>query len=148
VVEPMLGGGVVMEAKFIGSIAVVAADTGPSRSLYLDALGLSLETEPDGYLHSEGIDGSRSFGEWPLAQAAQACFATPEWPVDRLVPQASIESEVADAGSMQAAAEELSEQGFNLLKQARVQPWGQTVARLQSTEGLIIGISYAPSLHP
>jgi hypothetical protein len=68
--------------------------------------------------------------------------------VDRLVPQASIESEVADAGSMQAAAEELSEQGFNLLNQARVQPWGQTVARLQSTEGLIIGISYAPSLHP
>jgi hypothetical protein len=109
-------------------------------------LGLSLETEPDGYLHSEDIDGSRSFGVWPLTQAAQACFGTPEWPADRPVPQASIEFEVPDAASVQAAAEELSEQGFALLHRARVQPWGQTVARLQSSEGLIIGISYAPSL--
>src|SRR4029453_8722111 len=135
-----------MEAQFIGSIAVITPDMSRSRSLYLDALGLSLETEPDGYLHSENIDGSRSFGVWPLTQAAQACFATLEWPADRPVPQASIEFEVPDAASVQAAAEELSEQGFALLHQSRVQPWGQTVARLQSSEGLIIGISYAPSL--
>jgi catechol 2,3-dioxygenase-like lactoylglutathione lyase family enzyme len=137
-----------MEVQFIGSIAVITPDTSRSRSLYLDALGLSLETEPDGYLHSEDISGSRSFGVWPLTQAAQACFGTPEWPADRPVPQASIEFEVADAASVQAAAEELSEQGFALLHQARVQPWVQTVARLQSSEGLIIGISYAPSLQP
>jgi hypothetical protein len=29
----------------------------------------------------------------------------------------------------------------------RQEPWGQTVARLQSREGSIIGISFAPSLH-
>ncbi len=29
----------------------------------------------------------------------------------------------------------------------REEPWGQTVARLLSSEGSIIGISYAPSLH-
>jgi catechol 2,3-dioxygenase-like lactoylglutathione lyase family enzyme len=109
-----------MEVQFIGSIAVITPDTSRSRSLYLDALGLSLETEPDGYLHSENIDGSRSFGAWPLTQAAQACFGTPEWPADRPVPQASIEFEVADAASVQAAAEELSEQGFALLHQARL----------------------------
>jgi catechol 2,3-dioxygenase-like lactoylglutathione lyase family enzyme len=137
-----------MEVQFIGSIAVITPDMSRGRSLYLDALGLSLETEPDGYLHSENIDGSRSFGVWPLTQAAQACFGTLEWPADRPVPQASIEFEVQDAASVQAAAEELSEQGFALLHQARVQPWGQTVARLQSSEGLIIGISYAPSLQP
>jgi hypothetical protein len=66
-----------MEAQFIGSIAVITPDTSRTRSLYLDALGLSLETEPDGYLHSEDISGSRSFGVWPLTQAAQACFGTP-----------------------------------------------------------------------
>jgi hypothetical protein len=33
------------------------------------------------------------------------------------------------------------------LHPAREEPWGQTVARLQSPEGAIIGISYAPSLH-
>jgi catechol 2,3-dioxygenase-like lactoylglutathione lyase family enzyme len=135
-----------MEVRFIGSIAVITPDMGRSRSLYLDALGLALEGEPDDYLHSEDIEGSTSFGVWPLAQAAQACFGTPECPEDRPVPQASIEFEVADADSVQAAAEELSQQGFTLLHEACVQPWGQTVARLQSTEGLIIGISYAPSL--
>jgi hypothetical protein len=69
-----------MEAQFIGSIAVITPDTSRTRSLYLDALGLSLETEPDGYLHSEDISGSRSFGVWPLTQAAQACFGTPGTP--------------------------------------------------------------------
>jgi catechol 2,3-dioxygenase-like lactoylglutathione lyase family enzyme len=137
-----------MEVRFIGSIAVITPDMGRSRSLYLDALGLALEGEPDDYLHSEDIEGSRSFGVWPLAQAAQACFGTLEWPADRPVPQASIEFEVADADSVQPAAEELSAHGFSLLHEARVQPWGQTVARLQATEGLIIGISFAPSLQP
>ena len=48
---------------------------------------------------------------------------------------------------MQAAAEELRSQGFSLLHLAREEPWGQTVARLLSIEGSIVGISYAPSLH-
>jgi hypothetical protein len=59
-------------------------------------------------LHSEAIDGSRSFGVWPLTQATQACFGAPEWPADRPVPQASIEFEVVDADNVQAAAEELT----------------------------------------
>jgi hypothetical protein len=37
--------------------------------------------------------------------------------------------------------------GFALLHGARVEPWGQTVARLLSPEGLVIGLSFAPSLH-
>jgi len=41
----------------------------------------------------------------------------------------------------------LKERGYTLLHKARTEPWGQTVARLQSGEGAIIGISYAPSLH-
>ena len=137
-----------MDVQFIGSVAVISPDASASRGLYVDALGLPLAVEPDGYLHSEDIDGSKSFGVWPLDQAAQACFGTPEWPTDRPVPQASIEFEVADADSVQVAAEELTQKGFNLLHGARVQPWGQTVARLQSPEGLIIGLSYAPALQP
>jgi catechol 2,3-dioxygenase-like lactoylglutathione lyase family enzyme len=147
VVNAMSGGGV-MDVRFIGSIAVIAPDVSASRSLYVDALGLPLATESDGYLHSEGIHGSTSFGVWPLTQAAQACFGASEWPTDRPVPQASLEFEVADASSVQVAAEELTERGFALLHETRVQPWGQTVARLQSPEGLIIGLSYAPALHP
>jgi hypothetical protein len=108
---------------------------------------LPLTVEGDGYLHSEDIDGSKSFGVWPLAQAAQACFGTPDWPADRLVPQASIEFEVADADTVQVAADELKDKGFALLHEARTEPWGQTVARLQSSEGAIIGVSYVPSMH-
>jgi hypothetical protein len=48
---------------------------------------------------------------------------------------------------VQVAADELKEKGFTLLHEARAEPWGQTVARLQSSEGAIIGLSYVPSMH-
>jgi catechol 2,3-dioxygenase-like lactoylglutathione lyase family enzyme len=137
-----------MEILFIAGIAVITPDPPRSRELYMDALGLPLgASEGDDYFHSEQIGGSKHFGVWPLAQAAQACFGTSSWPADRAVPQASIEFEVADADAVQAAATELEERGFALLHAAREEPWGQTVARLQSLEGAIIGISFAPSLH-
>jgi hypothetical protein len=84
---------------------------------------------------------------WPLAQAAQACFGTPEWPADRPVPQASVEFEVEDPAAVEAAAAELAQRGYPLLHASRLEPWGQTVARLASPENLIVGISYAPWMH-
>jgi catechol 2,3-dioxygenase-like lactoylglutathione lyase family enzyme len=137
-----------MNVEFLTSVAVITPDQNASRKLYVDALGLPLTEEGDGYLHSEDIEGSKSFGVWPLSGAAQACFGTPDWPQDLPVPQVSIEFEVADADAVRVAAEELRQQGFTLLHESRTQPWGQTVARLQSSEGAIIGLSYAPSLHP
>jgi catechol 2,3-dioxygenase-like lactoylglutathione lyase family enzyme len=135
-----------MKIEFIASVAVITADPPTSRRLYVDAIGLPLEGQDD-YIHSEKIDGSRHFGVWPLAQAAKACFGTSEWPAERTVPQASIEFEVADAEAVTAAGEELRAAGYELLHPARREPWGQTVARMLSPEGLIIGISYAPALH-
>jgi catechol 2,3-dioxygenase-like lactoylglutathione lyase family enzyme len=102
-----------MDVRFMGSVAVISPDSSASRGLYVNALGLPLAGEPDGYLHSEDIDGSKSFGVWPLNQAAEACFGTPEWPAARPVPQASIEFEVADADSVQVAAEELTPEGVH-----------------------------------
>jgi hypothetical protein len=78
-------------------------------------------------LHSEAIDGSRSFGVWPLTQAAAGLLRPPEWPADRPAPQASIEFEVVDADNVQAAADELARAGFTLVHEPRVRPWGQTV---------------------
>lgn len=60
-----------MKIEFLSSVAVIAPDPPDSRKLYVDALGLPLES----------------------------------------------------------------------------QVWGQTVVRLQSLEGAIIGVSYAPALH-
>jgi catechol 2,3-dioxygenase-like lactoylglutathione lyase family enzyme len=137
-----------VEIQFITSMAVITPDPEQSRALYVSALGLPLQAaEGDDYLHTEDIDGAKHFGVWPLRQAAQACFGTDEWPSDRPVPQASVEFDVADVEAVERAGAELEERGFTLLHPARTEPWGQTVARLQSVEGVIVGISYAPSMH-
>ena len=73
-------------------------------------------------------------------------LAQPEWPPDRVVPQASIEFEVEGAEAVAAAGGELQAAGFELLHSARTEPWGQTVTRLLTEDGLILG-SYAPLLH-
>ena len=138
-----------MDIRFVTGVAVITPDPEQSRALYVTALGLPLRSaEGDDYLHSEDIDGAKHFGVWPLRQAAQACFGTDRWPSDRPVPQASVEFEVADPQAVERAGAELEQAGFALLHGARTEPWGQTVARLQSVEGVIVGISYAPSLHP
>jgi len=136
-----------MNLEFLSSVAVIAPDPSAGRKLYIDALGLPLESQSGDYHHSEQIAGCESFGIWPLAQAAAACFGTPQWPAQRPVPQVSIEFDVADAAAVGPATRELEQGGYELLHRAREEPWGQTVARLQSPEGAVIGISSAPVLH-
>jgi len=48
------------------------------------------------------------------------------------------------AATVAPAARELQQAGYELLHPPREEPWGQTVARLPSPEGAIIGISYIP----
>ena len=136
-----------MNIEFLATVAVITPDTASSRKLYIEALGLPLAGQGDGYHHSEQIAGCKSFGIWPLSEAAQACFGTEQWPAGRPVPQVSMEFDVAAAAAVGPAALELQQAGYELLHAAREEPWGQTVARLQSPEGAIVGISYAPVLH-
>jgi catechol 2,3-dioxygenase-like lactoylglutathione lyase family enzyme len=136
-----------VNVEFLSTVAVIAPDPARSRRLYVDALGLPLEGKPGDYHHSEQIGGCRSFGIWPLSQAAEACFGRPDWPAGRPVPQVSIEFDVSDSAAVREAAEELESAGYELLHPVRMEPWGQTVARLQSPEGAIVGISYVPVFH-
>jgi catechol 2,3-dioxygenase-like lactoylglutathione lyase family enzyme len=137
-----------MHIEFIATFAVVTPDVSASRALYVEALGLPLtHADGDDYLHSGDIEGSKHFGVWPLAQAAQACFGTAEWPAGTPVPQASVEFECAGPDAVQDAADELRGRGYALLHDARVEPWGQIVARLLSPENVIVGLSYVPSFH-
>jgi catechol 2,3-dioxygenase-like lactoylglutathione lyase family enzyme len=137
-----------MKIEFIASVAVITPDPATSRQLYVDTLGLTLSSQSDdAYLHSEEIPGAKHFGVWPLTQAAQACFGVEQWPEHLAVPQASIEFDVPDVPAVQAAADELTAAGYELLHPVRQEPWGQTVARLLSPEGVILGISYVPSMH-
>jgi catechol 2,3-dioxygenase-like lactoylglutathione lyase family enzyme len=134
-----------MKIEFVSSVAVITPDPPRSRRLYVDTLGLPLGGE--GYLHSERIPGTKHFGIWPLFQAAEACFGSEEWPAHLAVPQVSVEFDVADVAGVQAAADELAAAGYELLHPPRQEPWGQTVVRLLSPEGAIVGISHVPSMH-
>jgi catechol 2,3-dioxygenase-like lactoylglutathione lyase family enzyme len=138
-----------MNVLFVSSVAVVASDPAANRKLYLDALGLPLRPAADGsdYYLSEDVAGVKHFGVWPLAEAAQACFGKTEWPSDVTTPQASIEFEVESQEAVPAAGAELASAGFELLHESRTEPWGQTVARVLSPDGVIVGISYAPWMH-
>ena len=82
-----------------------------------------------------------------MRAAAQSCFGVDRWPSDVPAPHATIEFELADAEAVGAAVEELKQKGQRFVHEARVEPWGQTVARFVSPEGLLIGLSYAPWLH-
>jgi catechol 2,3-dioxygenase-like lactoylglutathione lyase family enzyme len=137
-----------MQIAFISSLAIITDDPAQSRSLFVESLGLPLSgAVGDDYVFSETIEGSKHFGVWPLTQAAQMCFGTPTWPADRKVPQVSIEFDVESEQAVAEAANELEGRGYTLLHGSRMEPWGQTVARLQTHEGAVIGISYIPVMH-
>ena len=109
--------------------------------MYVDALGLSLEADDDGYFHTERLPGVKHFALWPLSQAARSCFGTDTWPEGVSVPQAWIEFDVDD---VEAATAELADRGYRPLVAARQEPWGQTVTRLLGPEGLLVGVTETP----
>jgi len=136
-----------VKIEFVASVAVITSNAPASRSLYIDALGLPLRQLDGDYYASEEIGGCKHFGVWPLEQAAEACFGSSTWPDDITVPQLSLEFELADEAAVSDGAEELRARGYTTLHDAKTEPWGQTVARLLSPEGAIVGLSYAPQLH-
>lgn len=131
----------------VATVAVITASPPQSRHLFVETLGLPLEGEGEGYYSSGAIEGCKHFGVWPLAEAAHACFGSPEWPADVLVPQASVEFEVDDPDAVARAEAELRAAGYELVHPTRTEPWGQTVTRLLTQDGLMIGISYIPAFH-
>jgi catechol 2,3-dioxygenase-like lactoylglutathione lyase family enzyme len=133
-----------MEVQFVASIAPIVRDADAASSFYRHALGLSFEGGEGDYVFTQKLARTKHFGLWPLAEAANACFGTSEWPAEIPVPQASIEFEVADVA---AAAKELKAKGYRLIHDARTEPWAQVTARLLSPEGLLIAVCYTPSFH-
>ena len=137
-----------MQILFVASVAVIVPSPNTSRGLFLETLGLPLKPHPgDEYYFSESLEGTKHFGVWPLSQAAQACFGVSEWPASRPVPQACIEFEVATERDVHDAADELRSAGHELLHPVKTEPWGQTIARIQTGDGVLVGVSYAPWLH-
>lgn len=136
-----------MQIESVTSVAVITADAPASRALYLEALGLPLKQLDGDYFASGEISGCSHFGVWPIEQAAEACFGTRAWPEGISRPQVSVEFELGTATAVTDGVQELRSRGYEMLHDAKVEPWGQTVARLLSPEGAVVGLSYAPSLH-
>ena len=136
-----------MEVLFIAGFGPIAPDPARTYDFWSGALGVEFEELAPDYHHAKNLPGAKVFGLWPLAQAAEATFGSPEWPADVPVPQAWIELEVASADAVADAAAELRDAGHRILVDAHQEPWGQTTARLMSPEGLLLGLSYMPDFH-
>ena len=136
-----------MEIEFIAGFGPIGADQDATHTFWSRTMGIGFEEVGPGYFHTNDLEGTRAFALWPLTQAAQATFGTPQWPNDKPVPQAWIEFEVASPAAVAAAVDELAESGQEILIGAHTEEWGQTTARLLSPEGLLVGISYLPSFH-
>lgn len=130
-----------MNIQFIAGFGPIVPDVAACRKLYGEALGIHFKEETGEYLHTESVQGAKTFALWPLSQAAQSCFGKDSWPVDIPVPQAWLEF---DVDSVEEATAELESRGYRMLLKNKKEPWGQTVSRLLSPEGLLIGITYTP----
>jgi catechol 2,3-dioxygenase-like lactoylglutathione lyase family enzyme len=138
-----------MEILFVAGVTPIVADPPSAQRFYRDALGLPLRADsgnPD-YVAMNEFGGVKHFGVWALADAAESCFGSREWPAALPVPQATIEFELASVEAVADAALELESSGYTLVHRERTETWGQVVARLLGPEGLLIGLSYAPWFH-
>ncbi len=131
------------EVLFIAGFGPIDRDVARSRALYRDSLGILLTEDAGGYLHTGALQGAKHFALWPLSQAAQSCFGNDFWPDNIPVPQAWLEFEV---DNVEKTTADLESRGHRMLIKNKTEPWGQTVSRFLSPEGLLIGITLTPAL--
>jgi hypothetical protein len=132
-----------IEVLFVAGFGPIVRDRSAGRRLYGETLNIAFTEEKGGYLHTEALKGARTFALWPLDQAAQSCFGKESWPDDTPVPQAWLEFDVKD---VEGATAELESRGYRLLVKNKKEPWGQTVTRFLSPEGLLVGLTITPSM--
>ena len=128
---------------FIAGFGPIVRETAESRKLYGEALGIPLQEEDGGYLHTDALQGAKHFALWPLSGAAKSCFGDDAWPDDIPVPQAWLEFDVE---SVETATADLEARGYRVLIKNKKEPWGQIVSRFISPEGLLVGITFTLSM--
>ncbi len=130
-----------VKVLFIAGFGPIVREAAGSRKLYCQTLGIEFKEEEGGYLHTEKLNGAKSFALWPLSHAAQCCFGKEAWPGEFPVPQAWLEFDVED---VESATSELESQGYRMLVKNKKEPWGQVVSRFLAPEGILVGITYTP----
>ena len=132
-----------IKVLFIAGFGPIVRDATVSRKLYNQVLGIGFKEEDGEYLHTEALKGAKTFALWPLSQAAQSCFGKASWPYELPAPQAWLEF---DVDNVEKATGELESQGHRMLVKNKKEPWGQTVSRFITPEGLLVGITFTPSM--
>ncbi len=132
-----------VEVRFIAGFGPIVRDSVLGQKLYADDLAIAFKAEAGGYLHTEALEGAKTFALWPLSQAAQSCFGCEDWPDDIPPPQAWLEFEVDD---VEQATLRLEQRGHRMLVKNRKEPWGQVVSRFLSPEGLLTALTFTPAL--
>ena len=128
---------------FIAGFGPIVRKPAASRQLYGESLGIRFREESGNYLHTETVRGASTFALWPLSQAAQSCFGRNAWPATVPRPQAWLEFDVSD---VEEATAELESRGYRMLIKNKKEPWGQTVSRFLSPEGLLVGLTLTPGM--
>ena len=128
---------------FIAGFGPVVRDMDASRKLYAGALEIPFKEESGGYFHTSALQGANEFALWPLSQAAESCFGSNNWPDTVPAPHAWLEF---DVDSVENATAILEADGYRILVKNKKEPWGQIVSRFISPEGLLIGITFTPSM--
>jgi Glyoxalase-like domain len=131
-----------IKVLFIAGFGPIVREASASRKLYDQILGIGFKEEDGDYLRTEALKGAKTFALWPLSQAAQSCFGTDSWPQEIPAPQAWLGF---DVDNVEKATEELESQGHRMLIKNKQEPWGQTVSRFITPEGLLVGITFTPS---
>jgi hypothetical protein len=132
-----------VKVLFIAGFGPIVRDGASSSQLYQQLFGIPFKKENGGYLHTETLEGAKTFALWPLSQAAQSCFGTESWPKDISTPQAWLEFDVDD---VEMATSVLEAQGYRMLVKNKKEPWGQTVSRFIAPEGLLVGVTFTPGM--
>lgn len=136
-----------MKIRFVAGFGPIVREQAAAHAFWGDGLGIELSEAAPGYFTNDELEGVKAFAMWPLTQAAEATFGSPQWPADLPVPQAWLELDVESPDAVAAAVEELRAGGHRVLTDAHEEPWGQTTVRVLSPEGLLVGVTYTPWMH-
>lgn len=135
--------GIGTKVLFIVGFGPIDRNVAESRKLYGESFGIPFKEDSDGYLYTGDLQGAKHFAVWPLTLAARSCFGKDSWPEDIPVPQGWMEFEV---DSVEKATSDLESRGYRMLIKNKKEPWGQTVSRFISPEGLLVAVTFTPSM--
>ena len=113
-----------IKVLFIAGFGPIVRNASVSRKLYNQILGIGFEEADGDYLHTETLEGAKTFALWPLSQTSLSCFGKDSWPDEVPAPQAWLEF---DVDNVEQATRELESQGHRMLVKNKKEPWGQNL---------------------